>query len=116
MGESGGGGISVPSVKEKVTGVSAGRVNRPLGLPLAGIISCGRSQLLYCFSQEGRMCKPTRIDVNNILFALGWEEWLVPVEFPFWDYPLLAFAICVASANCAADATAERAIGSLDRR
>ena len=39
MGESGGGGMSVPSVREKETGVRAGRVNRPLGLPFVGIVS-----------------------------------------------------------------------------
>jgi hypothetical protein len=45
MGESGGGGMSVPSVREKVTGVSAGSSKRPLGLPLAGIVCSGRSQM-----------------------------------------------------------------------
>lgn len=45
MGESGGAGMSVPSVREKLTGVSAGRVKRcPKGLPFAGIICSGRSQ------------------------------------------------------------------------
>jgi hypothetical protein len=43
-------------------------------------------------------------------------EWLVPVVFPLSDYPLLVFVICAASANCAADAQEEGAIGGLDRR
>lgn len=34
MGDSGGGGISVPSVREKLSGVNAGSSNRPL----AGIV------------------------------------------------------------------------------
>lgn len=55
MGESGGGGMSVPSVREKVTGVRAGRVNRPLGLPFAGMISSFR---------------PT---VSLSLFSNGWD-------------------------------------------
>lgn len=38
MGESGGGGISVPSVREKFTGVSCGSSKRPFDLPLAGIV------------------------------------------------------------------------------
>jgi hypothetical protein len=48
IGESGGGGISVPSVRENVTGVRAGRVNRPLGLLFAGISSFAQ-RFLYSF-------------------------------------------------------------------
>lgn len=40
----------------------------------------------------------------------------MPVVFPLSDYPLLVFVICAASANCAADAQEEGAIGGLDRR
>ncbi len=51
MGESGGGGILVPSVREKTTGLRAGRVNRPLGLPLAGIVRwLVPAELVYDFS------------------------------------------------------------------
>ena len=38
MGESGGGGMLVPSVREKVMGLRAGSSKGPLGLPIAGII------------------------------------------------------------------------------
>lgn len=37
IGESGGGGISVPSVRLKFMGARAGSSNRPLGLPFIGI-------------------------------------------------------------------------------
>jgi hypothetical protein len=39
MGESGGGGMSVPSVREYTTGVSCGSSKRPLDLPLIGIVA-----------------------------------------------------------------------------
>jgi hypothetical protein len=58
-GESGGGGMSVPSVREKETGVRAGRVNRPLGLPFAGMISFLDCQLRTVLV-ELRMRKPSR--------------------------------------------------------
>lgn len=41
IGESGGGGILVPSVRLKFMGASAGSSKRPLGLPLTGIVWLG---------------------------------------------------------------------------
>lgn len=43
------------------------------------------------------------------------EEWLVPVVFPLWDYPLLVFVICAGRTNCAVFAAEEGAIGGLVR-
>jgi len=41
MGDRGGGGISVPSVNEKLRGVNCGSSKSPLGLPLTGIVYRG---------------------------------------------------------------------------
>jgi len=46
MGESGGGGMSVPSVREYTTGVSCGSSNRPLVLPLIGIVALSDPEIL----------------------------------------------------------------------
>lgn len=46
MGESGGGGMSVPSVKEYTTGVSCGSSKRPLVLPLIGIVALSGLEIL----------------------------------------------------------------------
>ena len=62
--------MSVPSVREKLRGVNCGSSNRPLGLPLAGIVFLNWSQLSVGLEASVQLADSRR----SILLNGGREE------------------------------------------